>query len=189
MNINLYDLLDWLRNPSTTARPDKFQSIKDLAHYSYLQNKVFPILYAAASKIANPLLRPIGKFAQRSIVKGRNSRYRQWHSTPADGARPSNSNAKAEKDKKRPAEGTKGKESMASATTEPVDVAASAETASVNKMGTGASLFNVLDSTSQGPGLKSHRVPMKTRRASVISERPSEKVIFQPAGQVLAAVA
>src|SRR5579859_1507131 len=42
LNVNLYDLLNWLRNPDTAAQPDRFSSVKDLGKYSYEENKVFP---------------------------------------------------------------------------------------------------------------------------------------------------
>lgn len=60
LHINLYDLLNWFRNPDTSPRPQRFNSIEDLAAYSYTHNKVFPRYEAACSSVANPLLRPIG---------------------------------------------------------------------------------------------------------------------------------
>jgi hypothetical protein len=61
LNINLYDLLDYFRNTGTTPRPKKFDSIRDLAVYSYCNGKVFPKWEALQSLIATPLLRPIGQ--------------------------------------------------------------------------------------------------------------------------------
>jgi hypothetical protein len=61
LNLNLYDLLDWFRNPDSSNRPQRFDTVEALAHYSYGNNKVFPRYEAACSKVANPLLRPIGQ--------------------------------------------------------------------------------------------------------------------------------
>jgi hypothetical protein len=60
LHINLFDLLNWFRNPDTSHRPQRFNSIEDLAEYSYTNNKVFPRYNTEESRVANPLLRPIG---------------------------------------------------------------------------------------------------------------------------------
>lgn len=60
LHLNLYDLLDWFRNPDNSHRPQRFDSVKALAQYSYSENKVFPRYEVAVSRVANPLLRPIG---------------------------------------------------------------------------------------------------------------------------------
>src|SRR6202035_5057461 len=57
LNVNLYDLLNWLRNPDTAAQPDRFPSVEDLSKYSYESNKVFPRFRATMSEISSPLLR------------------------------------------------------------------------------------------------------------------------------------
>lgn len=189
MNINLYDLLDWLRNPCTAARPDKFPDIKELGNYSYSQNKVFPRYYAAASKLASPLLRPIGRFGQRSHVRHRNTHYRRWHDNPESGTRAPKSDGKPRKGKKKSGQETKGKDPMKPTTAEERDTAMSTDAASVNEKGTGSSLFAVSGSIAHGSDLKSHRVPFRTRRGSVMSERLSEKGVAPPAGQVIAVVA
>jgi hypothetical protein len=60
LHLNLYDLLDWFRNPDNSHRPERFDTVEDLSKYSYSNNKVFPRYEAMQSRIANPLLRPIG---------------------------------------------------------------------------------------------------------------------------------
>jgi hypothetical protein len=189
LNVNLYDLLDWLRNPCTATRPDKFPNIKALSDYSYLQNKVFPKYYAAASKIANPLLRPIGRGGMAARGKRRNPHYRQWHGNPESGGGASKSDEKGRKGKKKSGQETNGKLSTESTTAEETVAAVSVDAASVNEKGTGASLFTVSGSTAQGSSLKSHHVQVKTRRGSVLSEHPSEKVVAPLAGQAIAVVA
>lgn len=67
LNVNLYDLLDWFRNPETAARPQRFGSVSALGEYSYVQNKVFSLWDARESRIAKPLLRKIAQF-----------RFRRW---------------------------------------------------------------------------------------------------------------
>lgn len=65
MNVNLYDLLDWFRNPDCAIRPERFTSVAALGEYSYVENKVFPLYDAHASRIAKPLLRKIAQFKTR----------------------------------------------------------------------------------------------------------------------------
>ena len=62
LNVNLYDLLDWFRNPATAARPTRFETAQELGEYSYVNNKVFTCDFAIWSRIAKPLLRKIGQF-------------------------------------------------------------------------------------------------------------------------------
>jgi len=65
LNVNLYDLLDWFRNPDSATRPERFTSVAALGEYSYVENKVFPLYDAHASRIAKPLLRKIAQFKNR----------------------------------------------------------------------------------------------------------------------------
>lgn len=78
---------------------------------------------------------------------------------------------------------------MKPTTAEERDTAMSTDAASVNEKGTGSSLFAVSGSIAHGSDLKSHRVPFRTRRGSVMSERLSEKVVAPLAGQAIAVVA
>jgi hypothetical protein len=71
LNVNLYDLLDWFRNRDSATRPERFTSVTALGEYSYVENKVFPLYDAHASRIAKPLLRKIAQFKKR-----RSYRYR-----------------------------------------------------------------------------------------------------------------
>jgi hypothetical protein len=74
LNVNLYDLLDWFRNPSTATRPQQFDNVAALGTYSYVNNKVFPLFEATASRIAQPLLRKIAQFKQNKRSFRPNSR-------------------------------------------------------------------------------------------------------------------
>ena len=65
MNVNLYDLLNRFRNPDSATRPERFTSVAALGEYSYVENKVFPLYDAHASRIAKPLLRKIAQFKNR----------------------------------------------------------------------------------------------------------------------------
>ena len=70
LNLNLYDLLDWFRNPDTSHRPERFSTVEELGKYSYANNKVFPRYKAEQSRVANPLLRRIGSYEKLRPHRG-----------------------------------------------------------------------------------------------------------------------
>ena len=96
LHINLFDLLNWFRNPDTSLPPQRFNTVKDLANYSYSHNKVFPRYQAPQSRIANPLLREIGLYhhtknvaprqGRRGIGKPRGELWRKYSATLVDEA-------------------------------------------------------------------------------------------------------
>ena len=85
MNINLYDVLDWFRNPDSATRPQRFTSVAALGEYSYVENKVFPLYTASSSRIASRLLRKISQFKYR-----RSYRKRGVLRTPSESPQPVN---------------------------------------------------------------------------------------------------
>jgi hypothetical protein len=186
LNINLYDLLDWLRNPHTAARPDKFKSVDDLGDYSYLENKVFPKPWAERSEIANPLLRPIGRFHFKPL-RQRNPHSRYWHGrTAAPGATTSEKTAKGRKGND-VSGGGKTKERDVQVVYPATTESTSSADAHADKEGTGASLFTAAESAAQLPNLKRrYRGPGRKHPGSISSERPSDKSVAPTAGQAIA---
>jgi len=78
LNVNLYDLLNWFRNPDHATRPVRFSSAESLGEYSYVENKVFSLDGARVSRIAKPLLRKMAQFKFPRTLKT----YRRSRATP-----------------------------------------------------------------------------------------------------------
>jgi len=74
LHINLFDLLNCFRNPDASLRPQRFNTVEDLANYSYSHNKVFPRYQTQQSRGANPLLRGIGLCHYEKLVAQRQGR-------------------------------------------------------------------------------------------------------------------
>jgi hypothetical protein len=69
MNFNLFDLLWYFRCPEDALLPYQFPSAERLGEYSYVENKVFPLDNARASRVAKTLLRKIGQFEYHRTVR------------------------------------------------------------------------------------------------------------------------
>jgi hypothetical protein len=142
-------LLHWLRNPDTTAKPQRFPSVTTLGIYSYEENKVFPRFRASDTYIASPLLRSIGFYARPHV--GFATESERDESSAASGQ---SENAEFTEESAKATEDVVGGE-MSSITAE-----------NESTQGTGASLFNIPESTTQQHAArKTNRFARKRRGA------------------------
>jgi hypothetical protein len=170
LNVNLYDLLNWLRNPDTAAQPDRFPSVKDLSKYSYESNKVFPRFRATKSDISSPLLRNIGPYGH-DLRRGRRV-YK------------SKSGGKKRAYKRRAEQPAPTKESEWIAVS--MDFSSSSTTdGGITHDDDGASLFNLPESTPLAPSGKTSRFARKRRGAISGSHPPKDMA----AGETVAVAA
>lgn len=171
LNVNLYDLLNWLRNPDTVAKPQRFASVRDLGIYSYEENKVFPRFRASESYIASPLLRSIGFSARpRKGVTTESDRIER--SAPS---------------------GQPGDAVFTDASPKAVEEVVCGETSSTTiesepMQGTGASLFNLPESTEQTPSKKTSRFARK-RRGAISNRHPPKGMTPLDAGDAVTVAA
>jgi hypothetical protein len=171
LNVNLYDLLNWLRNPDTVVKPQRFASVRDLGIYSYQENKVFPRFRASESYIASPLLRSIGFFARPR--KDLTAEYDRKEKSAASGQ----SGNAAFTD-----ESPKGMEDVVSGETSSTTVE------SESMQGTGTSLFKLSDSSEQNPSKKTTRFGRK-RRGAISNRHPPKGITTPGAGDAVTVAA
>lgn len=192
LNLNLYDLLDWIRNPDTAARPERFINVRALAEYSFTHNKVFPFWHAVHSRIAHPFLRRLGEHYRHRRTK----RPRTFVVvSPATGVAKAESSSEAAvaaggqtsapKDRDRPSPSAEEKSDSSTAeggSTETTTVIADPvkdEEEKVADTDGGASLFTLSETEASAKGI---RVPTKRRGAF---KRPTQdKVVLPSSGQV-----
>lgn len=147
LNVNLYDLLHWLRNPDTTPMPQRFPNVTSLGIYSYEANKVFPRFRASDTYIASPLLRSIGFYARPHVGFATECDWEEAASGQSENAEFTEESPKATEDV------VGGEMSSITADNEPTQ-------------GTGASLFNIPESTTQQHAArKTNRFARKRRGA------------------------
>ena len=162
LNLNLYDLLDWIRNPNTAVRPERFSDVRALAEYSFTCNKVFPFWHAIQSQIASPFLRPLGvHFGFRSIKRARNY---VVVAPPTDATNTESSAAQVSSNEKPCPSADENLDSTAiGVLTGAMEVGAvKNDKDEVADVGTGASLFTLSDAVASAKGLG---VPSRRRRA------------------------
>ena len=163
LNINLYDLLNWFRNPDHARPPIRFASVELLGEYSYVENKVFSLDSARVSGFSKPLLRKIAQFKFN-----RTRRYLPGQTA----ANIPKAGAKAVK--------TRADISATGSTTSGDTIAIkSVEAAPVASVG--GSLFDVTTPAVQPGPIMGPAHPPRKRRPAVVPQRQTDMVVAAPA--------
>ena len=172
LNVNLYDLLNWFRNPDHATRPVRFPSAEALGEYSYVENKVFSLDTARVSRFAKPLLRKIAQFKNRRPFRHYPGRQ------PVRISKPSNSDS--EKDLVNENTPPSGKSSDSIALESIIATSTkSTDTASVSTKG--VSLFDVPAAAVQTLSVEAPAHPPRKKRS--LPQRSVDPIIEAPAGQ------
>ena len=186
LNLNLYDLLDWIRNPDTAARPERFINVRALAEYSFTHNKVFPFWHAVQSRIAHPFLRPLRRHSgfertkrpRTFVVVSPIKDATKTESTAAQTSTPNDPvSASAEETLESSAEGVAAEKTALTGQVRE-------DQEKVGDTGEGASLFSVPEMETSS--IKGIRVPTRRRRGF---KRPAQDKVVLPSGGQIAITA
>ena len=189
LNLNLYDLLDWIRNPDTAARPERFINVRALAEYSFTHNKVFPFWHAVHSRIAHPFLRRLGEHYRyrrtkrpRTFVVVSPVTDATKTESSSEAAAAAGGQTSSPKDRPSPSAEQKLASTAEGGSTETTTVAADQvkdDEEEVADTDGGASLFTLSETEASAKGI---RVPTKRRRA--FKRRMQDKAVLPSGGQV-----
>jgi hypothetical protein len=182
LNLNLYDLLDWIRNPDNAARPERFANVRALAEYSFSHNKVFPFCHAIESQIASPFLRRLTehwRFRRTKrprtyvVVSPATDATKMESSSTSQGSPP-----KAPPSPSADEKSDSTVEEVSTETTEVDPVKNDDEEA--DEVGAGASLFTLSETAGSEKGI---RVPTRRRRGA-LNRFAQDKVVSPEGGEV-----
>ena len=187
LNLNLYDLLDWIRNPDHAARPERFINVKALAEYSFTTNKVFPFWHAIESQIASPFLRPLREhWRHKPTIRSRT----YVVVSPSTDATKTESSAAAQESRVKeplsPSEDEKLDSTAEEASTETTEVdPVKNDEEEVVEAGAGASLFTLSETAASAKGIG---VPTRRRRHAfnrhAFNRLAQDKIVLPGGGEV-----
>ena len=207
LEVNIFDLLHWFRNPESRFVPETFKSTKELRDYSYSNNKVFPKYRPNVSDIGLPSLRsthldvgeqkPTSKW-KRGVKRGSSKPNAAKAKLPTDisGTREPNdkenvaifrekATAAAKQNEREPSLTTvstinpKSSPTTVSSTSIPADSSNAMEPIK----GEGASLFSLPQTAERihTEPVKRRRPFTRKRRSAISGKRPSSEIVVDAA--------